>query len=183
MLAVLTSILGFFGPFIPQALKIWQSRQDNLHELQLLKLQAEIAEKQQRLKIEEINTQADIAEATAIRTPQQSFGVQLLDAAKGQGMPAWIWTPVFWAFALLDLLAGLVRPLITYTVVSFWLVYKYAVVNYAKESMSGTWQDAILTTWNSDDTAVLFLVLGYWFGQRAMKAVFGGSASTGKPGA
>ena len=35
--------------------------------------------------------------------------------------------------------------------------------------------------WDENDWAVLFMVLAYWFGQRAVKAAFGGSASSAAP--
>ena len=33
MLAILSAILGFAGPFIPELLKLFRQKQDNAHEL------------------------------------------------------------------------------------------------------------------------------------------------------
>ena len=181
MLTILSTILGFAGPFIPELLKFFRQKSEMQHELEVMRLQADIADRQHQWKIEEINVHADVAESLAIRKPVPSFGVQILDAAKGLGISAWTWIPVFWMFALLDWLSGMVRPLITYAVVAFWLAFKIAAFMNVQE-LEG-WRTAIQTSWQEDDLAVLMLVLSYWFGQRAMKAAFGGSASTGKPGA
>ena len=87
MLTILATVLGFLGPFVPEVLKFFNRRQDNSHELEMMRLQMLHAEKAHAWKLEEINAHADIAEAMSLRQPQQSFGVQLLDAAKG--WPAW----------------------------------------------------------------------------------------------
>lgn len=179
MITILTTLLGFIGPFLPEVLKYLNRAQDNAHELAMMKLQAELAEKQHGWRMEEVNVQADIAESLAIRAPQQSFGVQLLDAAKG--WPSWVIVPVFWAFALLDWLNGTVRPMVTYWIVGFWLVYKYAVFTML-EAASGSFGQAVINSWGEYDYAVLNLCLGYFFGQRAAKAAFGGNASTGRAG-
>lgn len=180
MLAILSTILGFAGPFLPELLKGWRASREMEHQLSVMRLQAEIAERQHQWKVEEINVNADIVESEAIRKPVPSFGVQILDAAKQSQMSPWFWMPVFWMFSVLDWLSGMVRPTITYAVVGFWLAFKIAILLEAQE-LEG-WRTAFQTSWGEDDIAVLMLVLSYWFGQRAMKAAFGGSASTGKPG-
>lgn len=178
MLTILATVLGFLGPFVPEALKFFTRKQDNAHELAMMELQAKHAAAAHAYKLEEIGAQADIAEAQALRQPQQSFGVQLLDAARG--WPAWAILPVFWAFALLDWLNGSVRPMVTYWIVGFWLFYKYSLFQLAQQHRSI--YEAMVANWSSDDAAVLMLCLSYFFGQRAAKAAFGGSASTGRAG-
>lgn len=178
---ILSTLLGFFGPFIPEIIKLFRDRGDQKHELAILKLQAEAAKEQHLQKIEEINLRGDIAESNAIRAPQQSFGVQLLDAAKSHSMHALWWLPVFWLFAFLDFLNGTVRPVVAYWVVGFWMLHRWAVVQ-AFQADGASLAEAASKAWSPDDTAVLFLVLGYFFGQRAVKAAFGGSTGTGRPG-
>lgn len=179
MLTILTALLGFAGPFIPELMKMFRQKQDNAHELSILKLQAEAAAQQHMYRMDEINATADISEMKTLRAPQQSFGIQILDAAKD--WPRILILPVFYAFALLDFLAGFVRPAITYAFVGFYLFYKWAVFEQSKLEFGG-WQSAVMTTWTENDLSLLLLVVSYWFGQRAMKAAFGGSASTGKSG-
>lgn len=47
---------------------------------------------------------------------------------------------------------------------------------------SFSWFEGVRNLWGEQDWAVLTLVLSYWFGHRAAKAAFGGSASTAKAG-
>lgn len=179
MLTILSAILGFAGPFIPELIKLFRQKQDNQHELAVLKVQAEAAAAQHLYKMEEINANADITEMQTLRSPQISFGVQLLDASKD--WPRMLVLPVFYMFALLDFLSGMVRPAVTYAFVGFYIVYKWAVFESAR-IQTESWQTAVSVIWTESDLSVLFLVLSYYFGQRAMKAAFGGSASTGRSG-
>lgn len=179
MLAILSAVLGFAGPFIPELLKLFRQKQDNAHELAILQMQAQLAEKQHLYKMEEISSQADIAEAQTLRQPQQSFGVQLLDAAVG--WPKLAILPVFYAFALLDWINGIIRPGVTASMVGFYLAFKWSQLELAKIRM-GDYAQAVQAIWTENDFAVLMLCLGYYFGQRAMKTVFGGSANTSRSG-
>lgn len=182
MLMVLSTILGFLGPFLPELLKWFNRRQDNAHELALLDKQAEIAKDAAAYRIQEVtlkgNLEAEAAELRAIHQPQMSFGVQLLDAAKGWS--PWVVVPVFWAFAVLDWLNGSVRPMVTYWIVGFWIYYKYSLLSLAAETNDA--RTAVVANWTENDWAVLLMCLGYFFGQRIVKAAFGGSASTGRVG-
>lgn len=174
---MIAAVFGFFAPFVTEAFKYFQKKQDNAHELQMLGLQIEARGKEHLYRIEEINVQGDIQEAIAIRTPEKSFGVQLLDAAKGQNLNGWALYPAFWLFTILDFLSGLVRPSITYAAFAFYVSVKWAQLDVALRS-TGTTADALLQVWGASDMSVVILVLSYWFGQRAAKAAFGGSAQT-----
>lgn len=180
MLTILASILGFCGPFIPELIKIFRAKQDNAHELAMMELQAKNAEKAHLYKVDELNISADITEMQVIRQPQQSFGVQVLDAAKD--WPKLIVVPIFYLFALLDFFTGMVRPVITYSVVGFYFFYKWSLYDLALRNSGGAWQTAINMTWTESDWALLLSTVAYWFGSRVMKASVGGSANTGKPG-
>ena len=179
MLAILSAILGFAGPFLPEVLKLFRQKQDNAHELAVLELQMKMADKAHGYRMEEINAQADIAEMQTLRQPQQSFGVQLLDAA--QHWPKMAILPVFYMFALLDWLNGIVRPGVTSAMVGFYLLFKHSQYEIAKQRL-GDYAQAVQAIWTTDDFAVLMLCLGYYFGHRTMKAVFGGSSNTSRAG-
>lgn len=179
MLSIIAALLGFAGPFLPEVLKLFRQNQDNQQELAILKIQAEMAAAGHMYKMEEINANADIVEMQTLRQPQQSFGVQVLDAAKGWPR-GWI-IPVFYFFALLDFISGMVRPMVTYSMVGFYLMYKWALFDLAKLE-HGSWQTASTAIWTETDFSILLLTLSYWFGSRVVKAAFGGSSSTGKAG-
>ncbi len=185
MLALLSSIFGFAAPFFPQLIQYFRDKADREHELAMFELRMKFADKEHGWKMEEINAHADIAEMQSLRSPQQSFGVQLLDAGQKWATTAWgkwLITPGFYLFAILDFVNGMVRPTVTYAIVWFYMLVKYGQYEIAK-IIASTGAQAATSIWSEQDFAILTLVLSYFFGARVAKAVFGGSASTGKPGA
>lgn len=185
MFAILGTIFGFIAPFLPEILKYFNRKQDNAHELAMFQMRLEASAKEHMYKMEEINAKADIAEAVELHKPQQSFGVQMLDAAKGNNLSGWALYPGFYIFVLLDFISGMVRPTVTYAMVGFYMAYKTALY-HTMQSVSDesfSWHEGIRNLWTQDDLGVLMTVIAFWFGTRTAKAVFGGSASTGKAGA
>lgn len=172
-----SAVLGFAAPFLPEILKYYNRKADNAHELAMLKLQGEMADKQHAYRMEEIGIQGDIGEAIELHKPQKSFGVQLLDAAKGHGLSGWALYPAFYLFAILDFISGFVRPGITYAAFGFYMSVKWAELTISKAHNSAL-SAALLQVWSSEDRAIVILVLSYWFGHRSAKQAFGGSAMT-----
>lgn len=178
MLSILSAIFGFAAPMLPEVLKLFQRKMDYKQELELAKLQMEAQRSEHEYKLEEIEATADIKEAEGLRTPQQSFGVQLLDAANSSKWGKWALIPSFYLFTLLDFVAGMVRPTITYAAFTFYAFVKWAQLQIALEQ--NDMNTALTMVWSENDWAVLTLVLSYWFGHRAAKMAFGGSASNDK---
>lgn len=174
---MLTAIIGFVAPFLPELLKFFNRKQDNLHELEMMKLQMQKGAQEHLWRMEEIVTAADSKEAELLHAPMNSFGVQLLDAAKGHKLSGWALYPVFYLFSILDFLSGLVRPGITYAAFGFYMAVKWAQLSTSIDD-NGLLADALLAVWSDEDRAIVILVLSYWFGQRAAKGAFGGSAMT-----
>lgn len=185
MLALLSSIFGFAAPFLPQLVQYFRDKADREHEARMFELRMRYAEKEHSWKMEEIEARADIAEMQSLRSPQQSFGVQLLDAGQKWAETSWgkwLITPGFYLFAILDFVNGMVRPTVTYAITGFYMLVKYGQYEIAKIG-AATGAQAAVAIWGEQDFAILTLVLSYFFGARVAKAVFGGSASTGKAGA
>lgn len=182
MLEILSFITGFLGPLVPQVFKWFERKQEYAHELALMELRMKQGAQEHLWRMEQISATADIAEMQTLRTPQTSFGVQLLDAAKdwvtNTRWGAVVIVPVFYLFALLDFILGMVRPTITYAAFGFYMVYKWTL--FESLAANTTKEAAILATWSDQDWAVLLLVLGYYFGQRTMRAAFGGSTQNDK---
>src|SRR5574343_265914 len=97
MIALIGSALGFIGGFIPEILKFFKQKQENKHEINILKLQMQAQSQLHTERLEEINAEADISESRA-----------LYESAKIEK------TGVGWADAVLGLYNGTVRPTITY---------------------------------------------------------------------
>lgn len=177
MFEILAAILGFAAPFLPEVLKFFTRKQDNEHELAMMNLQIQKGSMEHLWKMEEINANADINEASLLHSPIQSFGVQLLDAAKGYSLSGWALYPAFYLFAALDFIAGMVRPGVTYAAFAFYITVKWAQLSMIQASGSD-FATSILSIWTMEDRAIVILVLSYWFGNRSAKMAFGGSAMT-----
>lgn len=174
MLALASAVFGFMSPFLPEVMKYFSKKQENLQQLKVLELQGKLGAQNATQELAKIDAQADVEEAATLRKPRPSYGVALLDAMGDKGWPLALLVPLVYAFGLLDLLAGLVRPLITYAVVAFYIVYKWARWDLLQHATGGTdLANAIPLLWDERDYAVLTLVLSFWFGQRVARYAFG----------
>ena len=174
MLAIFTTIFGFLGPFLPEALKLFREAADRKHELAMIELRMKGAAQERLWRMEEVAAQADIAEAKTLRQPEQSFGVQLLDAAHAKALRPAVLAFGFVLFAILDWLTAMVRPAVTYAFVGLYLAVKWAQYEmFFLLSTDMTVAKALVYIWREEDLAVLTLVLSFWFGQRTAKWAFG----------
>lgn len=182
MITLLLSFLtGVVGPLLPNLLAFFKEKDDRKHELAMLEARLKAAASEHAWRMEEISATADIEEAKVLHSPTSSFGVQLLDAANkwaDTSWGKWLITPGFFMYAILDFVNGMVRPTIAYCAFFFYIAYKWSVFEVARVTL--TTAEAINATWTENDWAVLLMVLGFFFGQRAAKAVLGGSAFTSK---
>jgi hypothetical protein len=182
MFTLLMSFLtGVAGPLLPTIVQLFKTHQDNKQELAMMEMRLKYASQEHAWKMEEINANADIEEAKTLHAPQTSFGVQLLDAANKWAdtlWGKWMIFPCFILFTILDFINGMVRPTIAFASYGFYAAYKWSVFELAKVSVNST--QALHDTWGDNDWAVLLMVLGFFFGQRAAKAVLGGSPYTAK---
>lgn len=175
ILQALAAVFGFVAPFIPELFHFFQRRQDAKLELEMFKLRAEHAGKEHLWRMEETSARADIEEAKVLHRPQHSYGVQLLDAARGMNLPQWVFVPVLWLYAIVDALSVAVRPMLAYGAYGFYVAYKWARMTLLMNA-GDTNAQAIALTWGPEDWALLTLICSYWFGHRAAKGAFGGKA-------
>lgn len=179
MTLLFSFLTGVIAPLLPSVINLFRDWQDRKHELLMFEMRLKHAQMEHTWRMEALNAQADIEEAKVLHNPQASFGVQLIDAAKDWAPTTWgkcLITPAFYLFALLDFVNGMVRPVVAYSAFGFYMIYKWSVFQLAKDSMNTV--EAINATWTENDWAVLLMVLGFFFGQRAAKAVLGGSTQT-----
>lgn len=155
MLTLVSTLLGLLGSFFPELLKYFKAKEDHKHELEVLKVQAEIAKSEHVYKLEEINAQADISETAALYKHAE---------VKPSGIP--------WIDALINFYAGTVRPTITYVFMAAYCLVKFAQYKAAIAYGDKSW-DTIVKLWNSEDMAVFATILSFWFGSRMMKYSFG----------
>ena len=148
MVTLLGSLIGFISAAFPDLLKIWRDHADRQHELTILRMQMEQASQGHQQRLEEINTQADIAESKALYKTYYS-GIKWVDA-----------------------LNGTVRPVLAY---AFFLLYftikcmQFAVVDLGNPL---PWHMDML--WSVEDQAIFAGIISFYFGQRAMSKVRSG---------
>ena len=146
MLTLLGSLLGFATSFAPKIFDFFQERADRAHELAMIDRQMEQMKLGSQLKLEEINAQADIAQAKAIYRHDSSIK-----------SATWV-----------DNLRGSVRPIITYLLVVTFIAIKGAGL-YALIVIEGIAIYQALPAIGDDQfNAMLAAVISFWFGSRAM---------------
>lgn len=165
---ILGDILGFVGNaasggliggllrLAPEVLKIFQSKADRQFELDMRRLDWQIAKEQGEQKIRELDAAGG----------WEAAGKQLeaLQAAlAAQGKPTGIW----WV----DAINALVRPGITWYFAGLYGASKVALFWIAYKGGAGVAQ-ATLLLWTPADTQAFFGILGFWFVGR----VYEGSA-------
>lgn len=182
MLAIISALVGFGSNFLPKVFEFFQNREDNKHEREMMKLRIEASAQEHLWRMEEISSKADIEEARELHKPQPSYGVQFLDALQNQ--PRYLYVPLVYLFAFMDFTSGMVRSIVTYAVVGGYLLYKWSRYQLMQQvsDESFQWYEGVVKLWDEQDYAILTLVLGFWFGARMYKAVFGGNASHGEKG-
>ena len=155
MIAILGSIIGFIGGFVPDIIKYFKSKEDNKHEIEIMELQIKAQSQLHTERLEEINAEADIAESKA-----------LYESAKIEK------TGVGWVDAVIGLVNGFVRPTVAYLFVGLYCTVKLAQVYSGMNGGEATFLDSIKHTYTEMDMSCLMLVLSYYFGQRMATRVF-----------
>ncbi len=146
MLTLLGAILGLITSSVPALLALLQGRQDKAHEFAMAELQMEMLKRGHTQRLEEIQTQADIAESAALYRPLARSGVKWIDG---------------WS--------AMIRPGVTTLFVLAYLAVKAA--SFHLMLVGGPdmmWSEAVTRLWNSEDMAVFMTILGYWFGARIL---------------
>lgn len=163
ILGTLFSIVtgGFGGGLlrlIPEGIKFAQNWLDNKHEMAKLQLQAELQKAGFQQRLAEIN-----AEEFQQQTLAQIQGATVLTGSKSG-----IW--------IVDLLNGLVRPVVTFWYFGIYAMFKtlalalWAISSYKVLVLAGFSLDAMLAVlshgafpWQDVDMAMLSGIISFWF--------------------
>jgi len=86
MITLLGSLLGFLSAAFPDFLELFRDAQDRKHELKILELQMQQQAQGHANRLEEIQTQADIAESRALYRTYNT-GIRWVDALNGTVRP------------------------------------------------------------------------------------------------
>ena len=87
MISLLGSLVGFGTSFLPKVMDFFQDRADKAHELKVMSLQIEQAERIAQIKLEQINVEADVREIESLHKSMQPTGVPFIDGLRGSVRP------------------------------------------------------------------------------------------------
>ena len=145
MISLLGSLLGFGTSFLPEVLSYFRANQDHKHEMERLRVQAEVMEKQSALKLQELDKEADIAETKGIYEHDRS-----IDAG-----------------GFVNGLRGSVRPVITYAFFLMFAATEIVIIVKVFEA-GGDWTQAVELMWTDETEALFAAIMSFWFGNRAV---------------
>ena len=150
MISLLGSLLGFGTSSLPMIMGFFEKKQANKQELLMLEAKAKYASELSKLKLQEMDAQADIEEVKGLYKHAES----LAQANKSTFVSA---------------LQASVRPVITY---AFFTVFAFVKVTYVVMAVrSGTEVlPAILEAWDSESQTIFAAIISFWFGNRLFKA-------------
>jgi hypothetical protein len=140
MITLFSALLGLVGSAFPDLLKIFRDHQDRKHELTLLEMQLRQQAQGHSERLQEIHTNADIAESRALYKTYHS-GIDWVDA-----------------------LNGTVRPVLAY---AFFLLYASAKMMQFL-LIDATIPASIHILWQAEDQAIFAGIISFYYGQRAM---------------
>ena len=138
-------LLGGLCRLAPEVIKIFDSKNARSHELKMLEAEMAFAKLDAEREMHRADSAMTVAELDAMGA-----------ALKEQGQTA---RSAGWFVAAIS---ALVRPLVTY-----WFVVMYSVVKivgiYLAVRSGGLWTEVLVTSWNSEDMAILTMILTFWF--------------------
>lgn len=149
---IFAPLFGFLASVVPNIFEFFKSKMDNKQELAILDRQVEMQKAGFNQRLEEINTQADIAESAALNDRIKPIGIRWVDA-----------------------MASSIRPILTYLFFLDYVIVKIAFgyAYYHAQPLpwldNRHWFDIIIKLWDEDDRAIFGAVMGFWFGSRAMR--------------
>lgn len=146
---MLESLLGgVFGGVLrlaPEVFKIFDKKNERLHELRMLEAEMEFAKVKGEIAMRQTEAQMTMAE---MDTMAEAFKEQSRTAqAAGKFVAA---------------ISALVRPTVTYMFLGLYAAVKVAAYLIAVQQ-GGDWKEVLTSMWGADDLAVFNMILSFWF--------------------
>lgn len=160
----LTILSGLFGGLLrlaPEVFKFLDAKNDRAHELAMQDKALAFQQLTGTQKISEISSQGIISVQTGDQDVQRAqfeayaaaFNTQAAESAAGGKIVAF--------------LNAVVRPAITFGIVSLWAVHTIAVMVYAYTA-TGNMVDTLVNAWTADDMAMLSAIVSFYFVGRSI---------------
>lgn len=143
-----TLLSGVFGGFLrlaPEAMKLFDRKNEREHELNMLKLENELAKTRSEAQIRQGDQQVNIKEFEAIAAAMD-------EQTKTSVAAGW----------LIAAINALVRPMTTYLFLGCYFLVKVALYQMALE-VNADWQTVVVSLWTKDDISIFFMIISFWF--------------------
>tara|TARA_R100000306_G_C4353265_1_gene131290 strand:- start:492 stop:971 length:480 start_codon:yes stop_codon:yes gene_type:complete len=146
MISLLGTLMGFGTSIIPEILGYFKQKQADAHQLEMLAAQAQYAEQLSKLKVQELDAQAEIEETKGLYAHDRS-----IDSGK-----------------FINSLRGSVRPVVTYLFFLMFSATKGTLIYAMIVNQNLDWTIAVDMAWDQETAAIFSAILAFWFGNRAM---------------
>ena len=145
MLSLFGALLGFGSSFLPKVMDYFQDKQDKKHELAVMDKQLEVQKATAQIKLQMVETEADIREIEALHNEQAAT--------------------VKMASKFIASLSASIRPVITYLFVIEYLVITWGIAWLLIDS-EGVTIETLRQILDNEFMALLATMLTFWFGNR-----------------
>lgn len=161
ILTILSALFGGLLRLAPELLKFLDSKNDRQHELDMMDKALAFQQLTGTQRISEITSQGVISVQTGQMDMQKAqfeaysaaYAAQASESAAGGKVVAF--------------LNAVVRPAITFGIVSLWAVHTIAVMVYAYTA-TGNMVDTLVNAWTPDDMAILSAIVSFYFVGRTL---------------
>ena len=138
--------MGFGTSIVPEILGYFKQKQANEQEIKMMESKAKYAEQISKLKVQELDAQAEIAETKGLYEHDRS-----IDSG-----------------GFVNGLRGSVRPVITYLFFIMFASVKGTMIYAMITNQNLDWTIAIDSAWDDETAAIFSAIVAFWFGNRAM---------------
>jgi hypothetical protein len=146
MISLLGTLMGFGTSIVPEILGYFKQKQANEQQLKMLEAKAKYADQISKLRVKELDAEAEIAETKGLYAHDRS-----IDAG-----------------GFINGLRGSVRPVITYMFFLMFASVKGTMIYAMISNQNIDWTMAVDTAWDDETAAIFSAIIAFWFGNRAM---------------
>lgn len=157
LMTILSALGGGLLRLLPELLALFNKKTDNSHELAMMDKQVQLEQLRGANRTAEIGAQHLAVMSEAQLQGDINLALKAMDATAAALHDQMQMVGVWWV----DALNMLVRPLTTYWFLGCYGIVKTAMIVVALRTVD-PWV-SIIQCWSTDDAAILWGVLGFWF--------------------
>ncbi len=156
LLGLLSPFLGILGSLLPNIVNIFAKREEYKYDIELLKVQGDIALQSAQANLDLENVKADAAEGVALYDHDKS-----IDGGK-----------------FLNALRASIRPVITYMFFFLFCAVKISAA-YVMIHAGLSIPDMLAAVWDAETMGLFSTIIAFWFGARVLEKMT--SDNKGRP--